>query len=158
LLWDHQRAAAERAWKQWGAVDDTTARVLWLRKAKGALEDRDTLAARRQLVEAVRCGIGHPEAHAMLGLLLARINVKYALLETRVATELNPGDWLARRDLVSGLVSVQLDEPAARQLAELKKLLPDWRSDSEAVRLDEMLAARSAPKSGVAVFGPGGLR
>jgi len=94
----------------------------------------------------------------MLGLLLARINVKYALLETRVAAELNPGDWLARRDLVSGLVSVQLDEPAARQLAELKKLLPDWRSDSEAVRLDEMLAARSAPKSGVAVFGPGGLR
>ena len=158
LLWDHQRAAAERAWKQWGAVDDTPARVLWLRKAKGALEDRDTLAARRQLVEAVRCGIGHPEAHAMLGLLLARINVKYALLETRVAAELNPGDWLARRDLVSGLVSVQLDEPAARQLAELKKLLPDWRSDSEAVRLDEMLAARSAPKSGVAVFGPGGLR
>jgi hypothetical protein len=94
----------------------------------------------------------------MLGLLLARVNVKYALLETRVATELNPRDWLARRDLVSGLVSVQLDEPAARQLATLKSLLPDWRRDTVAVRLDEMLAARRAPASSVAVFGPGGLR
>jgi hypothetical protein len=158
LLWDGQRGAAEHAWQEWGARDDTTARVLWLRKAKGSLEDRDTLTARRQLVEAVRCGIGHPEAHAMLGLLLARVNVKYALLETRVATELNPRDWLARRDLVSGLVSVQLDEPAARQLATLKSLLPDWRRDTVAVRLDEMLAARRAPASSVAVFGPGGLR
>src|SRR5215471_8694942 len=158
LLWDGQRDAAERAWQEWGAHDDTSARVLWLRTAKGSLEDKDTLTARRQLVEAVRCGIGHPEAHAMLGLLLSRINVKYALLETRVAAELNPRDWLARRDLVSGLVSVQLDEPAARQLAALKTLLPDWRSDSVAVRLDAMLAARSTPKSGVAVFGPGGLR
>src|SRR5262249_52802396 len=95
----HPRAA-ERAGGAWGAADDTSARVLWLRKAKGSLEDRDTLTARRQLVEAVRCGIGHPEAHAMLGLLLQRVNPKYALLETRVAAELNPRDWLARRDLV----------------------------------------------------------
>jgi hypothetical protein len=158
LLWDGQRGAAEHAWQEWGAHDDTTARVLWLRKAKGSLEDRDTLTARRQLVEAVRCGIGHPEAHAMLGLLLARVNVKYALLETRVAAELNPRDWLARRDLVSGLVSVQLDELAARQLATLKSLLPDWRRDTVAVSLVETLAARRAPASSVAVFGPGGLR
>jgi len=158
LLWDGQRDAAERAWQEWGAHDDTSARVLWLRKAKGSLEDKDTLTARRQLVEAVRCGIGHPEAHAMLGLLLSRINVKYALLETRVAAELNPRDWLARRDLVSGLVSVQLDDPARRQLEQLKTLLPDWRRDTVAVRLDGMLAARGAPAGGVAVFGPGGLR
>ena len=158
LLWNGERDHAERAWQEWGAHDDTTARVLWLRKAKGSLEDRDTLTARRQLVEAVRCGIGHPEAHAMLGLLLARVNVKYALLETRVAAELNPRDWLARRDLVSGLVAVQLDDPAARQLAQLKTILPDWRRDSVAVRLDAMLAARRAPAGGVAVFGPGGLR
>jgi hypothetical protein len=158
LLWDGQRAPAERAWKEWGAHDDTSARVLWLRKAKGSLEDRDTLTARRQLVEAVRCGIGHPEAHAMLGLLLGRVNVKYALLETRVAAELNPRDWLARRDLVAGLVAVQLDDPAARQLEELKKLLPDWRRDTVAVRLDATLAARHAPAGGVAVFGPGTLR
>ena len=158
LLWDGQRGPAERAWKEWGAHDDTTARVLWLRKAKGSLEDHDTLTARRQLVEAVRCGIGHPEAHAMLGLLLTRVNAKYALLETRVAAELNPRDWLARRDLVAGLVAVQLDEPAARQLEALKQLLPDWRRDAVAVRLDSTLAARHAPASGVAVFAPGVLR
>ena len=157
LLWDGKRELAERAWSEWGAHDDTSARVLWLRKAKGSLEDRDTLTARRQLVEAVRCGIGHPEAHAMLGLLLARVNVKYALLETRVAAELNPRDWLARRDLVSGLLAVQLDEPAARQLTQLKAILPDWRRDTVAVRLAETLAARRAPAR-VAVFGPGGLR
>jgi len=157
LLWDGKRDLAERAWREWGAHDDTSARVLWLRKAKGSLEDRDTLTARRQLVEAVRSGIGHPEAHAMLGLLLARVNAKYALLETRVAAELNPHDWLARRDLVSGLLAVQLDEPAARQLAQLQAILPDWRRDSVAVRLEATLAARRAPAS-VAVFGPGGLR
>ena len=137
--------------------DDTTARVLWLRKAKGSLEDRDTLTARRQLIESVRSGIGYPEAHAMLGLLLARVNVKYALLETRVASELKPLDWLACRDLVSGLVAVQADEPAARHLERLKRLLPDWRQDTVAVRLDAALAARRAPGSGIAVFGPGGI-
>ena len=158
LLWDGQRAVAERAWREWGAHDETTARVLWLRKAKGSLEDRDTLTARRQLVEAVRCGIGHPEAHAMLGLLMSRVNAKYALLETKVAVELNPRDWLARRDLVSGLVAVQLDDPARRQLAQLQAILPDWRRDPVAVRLDSTLAARRAPASGVAVFGPGELR
>ena len=158
LLWNGQREPAERAWREWGAHDDTTARVLWLRKAKGSLEDRDTLTARRQLVEAVRCGIGHPEAHAMLGLLLGHVNAKYALLETRVAAELNPRDWLARRDLVSGLAAVQLDEPAARQLEQLKAILPDWRRDTVTVRLDAALSARRAPASGVAVFGPGGLR
>jgi hypothetical protein len=158
LLWQGQRDQAERAWSEWGAHDDTTARVLWLRKAKGSLEDRDTLTARRQLVEAVKAGIGHPEAHAMLGLLLAHVNAKYALLEMRVAAELKPRDWLSRRDLVSGLVAVQLDEPAARQMEQLKSILPDWRRDSVAVRLDATLAARRAPTSGVAVFGPGGMR
>jgi hypothetical protein len=158
LLWDGKRDLAERAWHEWGAHDDTTARVLWLRKAKGSLEDHDTLTARRQLVEAVRCGIGHPESHAMLGLLLTRVNAKYALLETRVAAELNPRDWLARRDLVAGLVAVQLDEPAARHLQELKLILPDWRRDTVAVRLDALLAVRRAPANGVAEFGPGGSR
>jgi hypothetical protein len=158
LLWDGQREPAERAWREWGARDDTTARMLWLRKAKGSLEDRDTLTARRQLVEAVKAGIGHPEAHAMLGLLMSHVNAKYALLETRVAAELKPRDWLARRDLVSGLVAVQLDEPAARQLDRLKSILADWRQDSVTVRLDAELTARRSPASGVAVFGPGGLR
>jgi hypothetical protein len=158
LLWDGKREPAERAWREWGARDDSSARVLWLRKAKGSLEDRDTLTARRQLVEAVRCGIGHPEAHAMLGLLLEHVNAKYALLETRVAAELNPRDWLARRDLVAGLIAVQLDEPAARQLAQLKAILPDWRQDTVTVRLGATLAARHKPANGVAVFAPGGTR
>jgi hypothetical protein len=158
LLWDGKREPAERAWREWGARDDSSARVLWLRKAKGSLEDRDTLTARRQLVEAVRCGIGHPEAHAMLGLLLEHVNAKYALLETRVAAELNPRDWLARRDLVAGLIAVQLDEPAARQLAELKTILPDWRNDTVTVRLDATLAARHKPANGVAEFASGGAR
>ena len=158
LLWDGKREPAERAWAEWGAHDDTAARVLWLRKAKGSLEDHDTLTARRQLVEAVRCGIGHPEAHAMLGFLLHRVNAKYALIETQVASRLNPRDWLARRDLVAGLVEARLDEPAQVQMDALKAILPDWRRDTVAVRLDATLATRRAPANGVAVFGPGGLR
>jgi hypothetical protein len=157
-LWDGRRDIAESAWREWGARDDTSARVIWLRKAKGSLEDGDTLQARRQLVEAVRCGIGHPEAHAMLGLLLERVNAKYALLETKVAAELNPADWLARRDLAAGLVAARLDEPAARELARFQRQRPAWRDDSVAVRIAARLAERRPPESGIAVFGPGGLR
>lgn len=157
-LWSEHRSLAERAWREWGAHDDSTARILWLRKAKGALEDGDTLKARRQLVEAVRCGIGHPEAHAMLGLLLQRVNSKYALLETKVAAALNPNDWLARRDLAAGLVDARLDEPAARELERFKLARPAWRDDSVAVRLDARLQARRPPANGIAEFGPGGLR
>jgi len=131
---------------------------VWLRKARGSLIDGDTLKARRELVEAVRSGMGYPEAHAMLGLLLQRVNSKYALLETKVAADLNPGDWLARRDLVSGLVDARLDEPATRELERLKQALPTWRNDSTTVALEARLAVRRAPASGVAVFGPGGMR
>src|SRR5206468_4225441 len=60
-----QRPLAERAWKEWGATDDASAYILSLRKAKGSLEDGDTLRARRQLIEAVKAGIGRPEAHAI---------------------------------------------------------------------------------------------
>jgi hypothetical protein len=157
-LWSGRRDVAERAWREWGAHDDTTARMLWLRKAKGALEDGDTLQARRRLVEAVRCGIGHPEAHAMLGLLLQRVNAKYALLETKVTAALNPADWLARRDLAAGLVEMRLDEQATRELDRFKLARPAWRDDSVAVRLDARLQARQPPASGVAEFGPGGMR
>ncbi len=157
-LWSGRRELAERAWREWGARDDSTARVLWLRRAKGSLEDGDTLTARRQLIESVRSGIGHPEAHAMLGMLLERVNTKYALLETKIAAELKPTDWLARRDLVQGLISARLDEPAAEHLEKLKRILPDWRADSVVVRLDERLRARRPSPNGVAEFGPGGLR
>ena len=157
-LWSGHRALAERAWREWGAHDDSSARILGLRKAKGALEDGDTLRARRELVEAVRCGIGHPEAHAMLGWLLQHVNTKYALLETKVAASLNPNDWLARRDLAAGLVDARLDDAATHELERFKELMPAWRDDSIAVLLDARLAARRPPASGVAEFGPGGLR
>ncbi len=157
-LWEGDRALAERAWREWGAHDDSTARVTWLRKARGALLDGDTLQARRDLLEAVRAGIGQPEAHAMLGLLLQPVNAKYALLETLVAARLKPQDWLARRDLAAGLAEVRLDEPAARELAVLKTLRPTWREDSLAVRVDSLLQARRPAIGGVVVFGPGGAR
>jgi hypothetical protein len=155
-LWSGRRDVAERAWREWGARDDSAAYVLWLRKSKGSLEDGDTLTARRQLVEALRTGIGRPEAHAMLGFLLQRVNPKYSLLETKVASELNPRDWLARRDLVEGLVAARLDEPARAHLATLQALRPDWNADSVIVRLDTQLHRRAASASGVAEFGPGG--
>jgi hypothetical protein len=155
-LWSGRRALAERAWREWGARDDSAAYILWLRKAKGSLEDGDTLTARRQLVEAVRTGIGRPEAHAILGLLLRRVNTKYALLETKVAAELYPADWLARQDLVSGLVDARLDEPAAFHLEHLKRLRPQWRDDPVIARLDERLRERGPSPGGVAEFGPGG--
>lgn len=157
-LWEGDRALAERAWREWGARDDSTQRIVWLRKAKGSLEDGDTLQARRQLLEAVRAGIGQPEAHAVLGELLQPVNAKYALLERLVAARLKPDDWLARRDLVSGLVEVRLDEPAARELEVLQRLLPRWRNDDVVVRLDSLLTARRAPRGGVVTFGDGGKR
>jgi hypothetical protein len=157
-LWSGHRTLAERAWSEWGAHDDSTARILWLRKARGSLLDGDTLKARRELIEAVRTGIGYPESHAMLGLLLQRVNAKYALLETRVAVELKPRDWLARRDLVEGLVAARLDPPAARQLAELQKLLPRWQEDTVVVRLVRQLEERRPAPGSVASFTPGGLR
>ncbi|MEY4071586.1 MAG: hypothetical protein RL721_2200, partial [Candidatus Eisenbacteria bacterium] len=83
---------------------------------------------------------------------------KYALLERLVAARLKPDDWLARRDLVSGLVEVRLDEPAARELEVLQRLLPRWRNDDVVVRLDSLLTARRAPRGGVVTFGDGGRR
>ena len=155
-LWNGERELAERSWREWGAHDDSTARIVWLRKARGSLIDGDTLKARRELVEAVRAGMGYPEAHAMLGLLLQRVNSKYALLETKVAADLKPDDWLARRDLVNGLVDARLDEPAGRELERLKMIMPDWRRDSVAMSLEQRLALRRAPASGIASFGSGG--
>jgi len=157
-LWSGHREWAENAWREWGARDDSTARITWLRRARGSLEDGDTLRARRELVEAVRAGIGHPEAHAMLGLLLKDVNAKYAMLETLVASQLKPTDWLARRDLVEGLVAARLDDPASGQLARLKAQLPDWRRDSVVVRLDATLRTRHPAMSDVAIFHTGGLR
>lgn len=157
-LWEGDRTLAERAWREWGARDDSTARIVWLRKAKGSLEDGDTLKARRELLEAVRNGIGHPEAHAMLGLLLQPTHTKYGLLETQVASRLKPQDWLAHRDLAAGLAGVRLDDAAARELAAMQRLRPDWGQDPVARHIDSLLTARRPASSGVVEFGPGGVR
>jgi len=131
---------------------------VWLRKAKGSLEDGDTLQARRELLEAVRAGIGQPEAHAMLGVLLQPSYTKYGLLETLVAARLKPQDWLAHRDLAAGLAGVRLDDAAARELAAMQRLRPDWNADPIAHGIDSLLTARRPASSGVVVLGPGGVR
>jgi hypothetical protein len=84
--------------------------------------------------------------------LLTGRAVKYGLLELRVASFLNPGDWVARLELASGLASVRLDEPAARELEGLLRLRPSLRADSAVVRLRRDLDARSPAAGDVAEF------
>lgn len=141
-LWNGQRDDAERAWRAFGAKDDTTAYVTWLRAARTALDEGDTTATRRALFEAMRAGIGRPEAHAVLGELLRARSPKFALLETKVATRLMPNDWLARRDLVAGLLAARLDDQAEAELAALRRIHPDWQGDVTAAQLERELHAR----------------
>lgn len=149
-LWEGQRGAAEQAWSAWGARDDSSAHVFALRTARTALEERDTLAARRALVEAIRAGIGRPVAHAELGALMNGVHSKYALLETLVASRLDPGDWLARRDLIAGLAEARLDDVARRQLAEWHRRHPDM-PDPHIAQLDTLLAARAPDHRPIAI-------
>jgi hypothetical protein len=151
-LWDGRRGMAERAWSAFGARDDSVAYVVCLRTARTALAVRDSLGARRALYEALRVGIGRREAHAELGELLRGRSAKFALLETKVAARLDPRDWLARRDLVEGLVAARLDDVARRELVELKHIYPEWRADSTAARLARTLGASSPAPGGVAEF------
>lgn len=141
-LWSGRRDEAEAAWAAFGAKDDTTAYVAWLRAARTALDERDTTATRRALFEAMRRGIGRPEAHAVLGELLHSRSPKFALLETKVATRLSPEDWLARRDLVSGLLDARLDAQAETELAALRRIHPDYANDLVAAQLERTLATR----------------
>lgn len=142
-LWQDQRPAAEQAWSAWGARDDTVAYVHALRTARTALEEGDSLGTRRALIEAIRAGIGRPVAHAELGALLLPVNTKYALLETLVASRLDPDDWLARLDLAAGLAAASLDDIARRQLDELRRRHPDLATHPTVVRLDTLLSARA---------------
>ncbi|HEV2104802.1 MAG TPA: hypothetical protein VGU27_03670, partial [Candidatus Eisenbacteria bacterium] len=153
FLWSDRRAAAEQAWRAYGAKDDSSAHATWLTAARTAVADRDTLAARRALVEAIRAGIGRPVAHAELAALLRGVNAKYALLETLVAARLDPADWLARRDLVDGLVAAHLDEVAGRELAALQRIEPGWAADTVTARLAATLGGRSLAGRAVAEFG-----
>jgi hypothetical protein len=157
FLWAGERAPAEQAWRAFGARDDSTMFVAWLRAARTVLDDGDTLAARRDLFEAVRAGIGRPEPHAALGELLGPRSPKFALLETKVAARLDPRDWLARRDLVDGLARARLDEVARRELEALQAIEPRWRQDSVTVGLARTLADRAPASATVASFeGPRG--
>jgi tetratricopeptide (TPR) repeat protein len=130
-FWLSRRAAAEESWSRFGARDDSLSWMIRMRLARMALIDRrDSLEARRQLLAAIRAGIGRPEAHAVLGPLLMDRRPKYGLLELQVAISLKPDDWLARRDLVLGLTQQQLDGRARSELAELEQVYPGWQQDS----------------------------
>jgi hypothetical protein len=142
LLWTGDRSGAESAWTAFGAKDDSTLYRVWLDGAETALAQGDTLAARRDLFQSTRAGIGRPEAHALLAPLLRTRSTKFALLEAKVAVYLAPGDWRARRDLSEGLVAARLDEPARHALESLKRIYPEWASDSLVVRLERTLGER----------------
>lgn len=143
-LWSGRRAEAEAAWTAFGAKDDTTMHVAWLRAARTALDEGDTTATRRALFEAMRTGIGRPEAHAVLGDLLRGRSPKFALLETKVATRLNPEDWIARRELVLGLLAARLDLQAEQELAVLRRIHPNFATDIVCAQLERELAGRRA--------------
>lgn len=153
-LWAGDRDAAETAWKAAGAADDSTMWYASLREARTGLVEGDTLRARRFLALANLCGMGRPEGHAALGELMLSRNAKYALLETKVASRLKPNDWLARRDLLVGLVAARLDEPARGERDVLERIYPEWRADSVARRAIETLEARSPRGERVARFTP----
>ena len=111
----------------------------------------DTLEGRRTLAEAIRYGIGRPEAHGLLGGLLLARQPKYAMLELKVATYLNPADWLSRRALLGALLDANLTEPARGELRALMSRHPELGADPIVMRARRQLAA-AAPGSGVVEF------
>lgn len=151
-LWAGRRDAAEQAWTQLGFRDDSLRWVEHLRAAHNALVDGDTLTSRRNLIAAIRYGVGRPEAHAVLGELMAGRAMKYGLLELEVATWLNPRDWLARRELALGLASVRLDDAAGRQLETLLREHPSSATDSAVAGLRRELDRRAPAAGDVAQF------
>ncbi len=151
-IWSGNRTSAERWWRAFGARDDSLLWIAHLRSAHNALNDRDTLEARRHLATAIQYGIGRPEAHAVLGELLMVDRPKYALLELKVATWLKPEDWLARRDFVVGLTRARLDVEARRELEALQAIYPEWRGDSLLVDADRTLGRRSGRAVETATF------
>jgi hypothetical protein len=142
-LWRGRRPAAEASWLAFGARDDPRAYDAEMVAARDALLGRDSLSARRHLFAAIRSGMGRPEAHGALGELLERQQLKYGLLELKVASFLNPRDLRARRHLFTGLVEVRLDDAARRELDALKRLDPSWDSDSTVARARRKLDRRS---------------
>ena len=146
-LWAGRRDAAEAAWTRLGFQDDSLRWIAHLRAAHNALVDGDSLGSRRELISAIRYGVGRPEAHAVLGELMARRFLKYGLLELKVAARLDPRDWVVRRDLALGLAAVQNDDDARRELASLLRLRPELAADSAVAGLARELDRR-APAAG----------
>jgi hypothetical protein len=151
-LWRGRRANAEQAWRMLGAQDDSLRWLAHVRAAHEALRARDTLETRRHLMEAIQYGMGRPEAHSVLGTLMTDKNLKYALLELKVASWLDAGDGAARRELALGLVRVRLDDAARAALEQLKPIYPEWRSDSLVVQALRTLDARAPGPPAVASY------
>lgn len=142
-LWSGRRAAAEAAWQTFGARDDPAAYAAAMVAARDALLGADTLTARRRLFEAIQAGIGRPEAHGALGDLLQRRQLKYGLLELKVAAFLSPRDMLARRDLARGLVAIGFDDAAREVFDDLARVDPAWEGDSTLAAARRTLDRRS---------------
>ncbi len=142
-LWAGRRDLAERAWTRLGFRDDSLRWIAHLRAAHNTLTDGDTLEARRHLITGIQYGIGRPEAHAVLGELLLGPHLKYALLELKVATRLEPRDWVAHRDLALGLSRMGLDAAARRELDAMLRLRPALATDSIVVTLRRDLDRRA---------------
>lgn len=152
-LYQGRRERADRAWIAFGARDDTLRWYAHLLNARRLLlERRDTVETKRNLIMAIRYGIGHPEAHEVLGQLLMTEHPKYGALELQVASRLKPDDWLAHRDLAAALAGARLDDGARREMRILAYLHPSWPEDSVARSVARELERRAAPTSGVVRF------
>ena len=101
---------------------------------------------------AIRSGVGRPEAHGALGELLLGRQLKYALLELKVAAFLDPRNLLARRDLTAGLERVRLDQAARRELESLVRFYPAWADDSTLSAVRRALDRRSGARAAVMEF------
>jgi len=146
------RDAAERAWVDAGLREDTTGWFLAMRRARTALDQRDTLGARRALADAIMRGPGQPLPHATLGQLMMRGNPKYGLLELSVATWLKPDDRESQRALVIGFAGERLDEQARAHLARIAAMDPEWRRDTTLAAVARQMDERSLQRVKVARF------
>ena len=77
---------------------------------------------------------------------------KYAMLELKVATWLQPRDWIALRAFSLALVDARLDDQARRAFEGLEKIYPEWRGDSVLVGARQTLERRSEAGMKVARF------
>ena len=150
-LWRGDRDAAESAWTKWGARDDSTRWYETLRTAQTVwIEERDSLAVQRLMLEAITLGIGRPEGHATLGRLLLPRSPKYGVLELKIAAWLDPRDAATRVVLAEGLANASLDDAARRELMALENLPRPAGTDSVLARLRARLGVAGA--SGVITF------